>query len=103
MKPVPSSLLVYLVCQNLNLNLSLELNLNMSAIIAFPVDLLHKAYGYRSYSTAYGCRVIERSYRLDSYVAVQRDDKGNFRTLARRADDGQTLSVHLGQPAMCIG
>ncbi len=46
---------------------------------------------------------LERSYRSGSYAVVQRDDKGNFRTLARRADDGQTLSVHLGQPAMCVG
>ncbi len=53
--------------------------------------------------TVCGCRVIEQSYRSGSHAAVQRDDKGNFRTLARRADDGQTLSVHLGQPAMCIG
>ncbi len=93
MKPVLSSLFVYLVC--------LILKLNLSFTIAFTLDLTQNIRTGTVRNAS--CRVTELSYRLDSCVAVQRDDKGYFRTLTRRADDGQTLSVHLGQPAMRIG
>ncbi len=75
MKLVLSSLFVYLVC------LILKLNLNLTFTIAFTLDLT-QSIRTRTVRNA-SCKVIELSYRSDSCVAVQRDDKGYFRTLAR--------------------